>query len=242
MNLNWGSAAFTLIELLVVIAVIAILAAMLLPALAGAKRKSYQTGCLSNLRQVNVGVQMFADDNNGWLPPGDAGRNANPVFGLAGGQAPDYGLDDPNGTWHLAQYLVTYMGQPAPDSQTRLLRMLICPGFDQYDQNNTVQPYGVCYQITSGKMVGLTNSSGVAWNPFGYPFSPSLEAPHKMSEVQAVPGFADNIWMLVDCDQIAVPDQPTWGLPNKPVHGRVRDYLFFDGHVNTRKVGAPGTY
>ena len=67
-NLNAPGRAFTLIELLVVIAVSAILAALLLPALAGAKEKSRATQCTNQLRQWGLAFRMYADDNQDFLP------------------------------------------------------------------------------------------------------------------------------------------------------------------------------
>ncbi|HEY3397969.1 MAG TPA: prepilin-type N-terminal cleavage/methylation domain-containing protein [Armatimonadota bacterium] len=61
---------FTLIELLVVIAIIAILAAILFPVFARARAKAQQANCLSNVKQLALGILMYASDNDNCLPPG----------------------------------------------------------------------------------------------------------------------------------------------------------------------------
>jgi prepilin-type N-terminal cleavage/methylation domain-containing protein len=67
--MRYRPAAFTLIELLVVIAIIAILAAILFPVFAQARGKARQTMCASNVRQLGLGVLMYAQDFDETLPP-----------------------------------------------------------------------------------------------------------------------------------------------------------------------------
>jgi prepilin-type N-terminal cleavage/methylation domain-containing protein/prepilin-type processing-associated H-X9-DG protein len=82
MSYSKGRRAFTLIELLVVIAIIAILAAILFPVFAQAREKARATSCLSNMKQIGLGIMMYAQDYDENYPlffAGQCARIQNPL-------------------------------------------------------------------------------------------------------------------------------------------------------------------
>jgi prepilin-type N-terminal cleavage/methylation domain-containing protein/prepilin-type processing-associated H-X9-DG protein len=116
---------FTLIELLVVLAIIALLAAILLPALAKAKSSGHRALCLSNLRQVGIAVQVYAQDHNGRMPYGPIA----PPFTHPAEFYPSTG--SPTSLLSLRSGHPVALGLLLAGELAQTPKVLFCPGTDQ---------------------------------------------------------------------------------------------------------------
>ena len=228
--------AFTLVELLVVIAIIGILAALLLPALNGAKRKAVQTHCISNQRQVGLSLQMFLDDHNDQLPPG----GSNSLFLT---ELPVY-AEGGEFDRHLGYHLVPYVPLPRTDTlagKTNLIPIMLCPAYLRslpgntdagYDPNTDQYAHAYCFTL----------SRYILKPPWGFPYgwaaagNPSM----KLSEIAAIRPLSE-AWALADLDWEVPASAQSLGLDRtpfvakKPVHGDTRTALYFDLHVGKIK-------
>ncbi|MBX3110653.1 MAG: DUF1559 domain-containing protein [Fimbriimonadaceae bacterium] len=133
--------AFTLIELLVVIAIIAILAAILFPVFAQAKEAAKKTQCLSNMKQIGLALQMYANDYDDVNTPSQYGSGGDNTQSLI--------------AWTTTVHPYIKNGDQKLDAHGTVVSkgkagIYTCPSAPQVDQNNVEvegYPYGLHHQI-----------------------------------------------------------------------------------------------
>jgi len=203
---------FTLIELLVVIAIIAILASILFPVFSRARAKARQTSCLSNVKQLNLALTMYAQDYDGQFPAATTTYTPSP----------------PNDTAADGMYAFSVVVLPYMKNRD----ILICP-----DNKQACYAGDGCGQRRGYAMTRYTSFVGSAGEPpttdmDAYPAPSStvvLSEKGLYGGVHCADASIESLWMAGGPD-----DAAHWYKPNgqvEPRHNGGLNMGFADGHA-----------
>jgi prepilin-type N-terminal cleavage/methylation domain-containing protein/prepilin-type processing-associated H-X9-DG protein len=233
-------AGFTLVELLVVIGIIAILIALLLPALTSAREAAKATQCASNLRQLATAAIGYAQENRGYFPPAHYHYNVGPP-----------GMVNKH-RWHGTR---EDMNQPFDFEGSPLRKWLVagikgCASFE---------PAAAGFEMAAGGYGYNNNFIGSRIAADGFTFSAdSVNTPMKQTMIRRPAEkilFADVAFanpLVIEYSFVEAPRSP-WGSNTPSIHfrhnkQRYANVAWVDGHVDGREfewtlpIGDPANY
>lgn len=205
--------AFTLIELLVVVSVVAILIALLIPAVSGALQRGNRAQMISLMRSTGNGMAMWSNDNNGLFP--------GPLWP---GQVAEY---DTNRDGRLVRLLAPYLGfeeRPTPYVVQKFLPNSVrkaTPGVS----SNQIRVF-----VMNMNVADVVDGVTVEINPWGTVVPPVSDPIRRV----AFPSGLSNAWAMSEAYRThpaVVGKEWAPNTPERPPTGRVPLALFFDGSV-----------
>jgi len=250
---------FTLVELLVVIGIIAVLISVLLPSLSKAREAAKRTQCLSNLRQIAVLLNMYANNNNGQVPLGTSGAAGSAAGeGIAhylarksGGGTPD--PDPPKLVRYVGLGLLLKGGYVKEGWNGAGARIFYCPTFDgdRYhgfnspenswppSSDNTRCTYN-CRASTNNATPLTAGSLGtdvVVWGTGSQNeiFAPLWVDPSTGKTSKTIPGRMHKLNKLKD--KAIVADVMSSNTRVKPAHQKGINVLYASGAAKWQDIG-----
>jgi prepilin-type N-terminal cleavage/methylation domain-containing protein/prepilin-type processing-associated H-X9-DG protein len=227
-------AGFTLVELLVVVAILAILAAMQVPALTGTKVKARTTCCLSNMKQLQVCWQMYADDNHDLLPP-----NGSSIAPGAGGNSTNAWILGNAQTNPPLPYIAIGLLYP----YNKLLSLYECPANTRQLTYPADPPFNFSPWVgPQARTVSINYPLGGSTPSGSELLLTGVRPVLKYSEIKSPNPEPDKMFVFMDENEFSVDDgrfaiDPAgsgrnrwWNLPGSR-HDKGATLSFADGHV-----------
>ncbi len=211
-------ACFTLIELLVVIAIIAVLVALLLPALKQAKEVAWTVVCRSNMKQLASATLIYTTDNEGYFQPGSRYYNG---FLWKGYYNPSSGIMVP---WYSVMFIGQYAGN------TNLCSTAF---MDQRPTNN------IFYCPKMLNKTGNSVTGNTLWIGYNLRYPNNFNYGSSIAPITSIAN-ASRLFMFVDVEDGSrferwYPNEPGYGGTTWPEyrHNRRANVAFVDGHIDS---------